>query len=135
MQLPPFGQFQPFGRGRGPVRPGQGILNGDHHVRHPQLGQDGPVLVLDQRMDDAFPMDHDLNLVGRHVKQPPGLDQFQPLVHHGGGIDGDFGPHIPVGMAQSLRRGYGLELCRRFSVKRAARSGQNQPAETLFGLS
>lgn len=41
---------------------------------------------------------------GRQAVEMMSLDDFQPFVHHGGRVDGDFCPHVPVGMAQRLFR-------------------------------
>ena len=37
-----------------------------------------------------------------HTKKPRSLDDLKTLVHHGCGIYGDFGAHIPVGMLKGL---------------------------------
>ena len=65
---------------------------------------------LHRRMDDALPLDNDLDLVFRQAEQPHRLDQFQALVHQGGRVDGDLGAHIPVGMLEGVSLGLAPEL-------------------------
>ena len=63
-------------------------------------------------MDDRLRVDNDLDLIGADTKQPPGFDDFQCLVHHGGRVDGDLATHIPSRVVQSLFDGDAFELCR-----------------------
>ncbi len=99
-------------RGGHPPGIGEGVLDGHRHIRHPQLGHHRVVLILDHGVDDALPVDHHLDAVLRQIKEPGRLDDLQALVHHGGGVDGDFGAHVPVGVAQGLLPGDGRKLLR-----------------------
>ncbi|MBA7694168.1 hypothetical protein ES703_102775 [subsurface metagenome] len=87
------------------LRVGEGVLDGNFHIGNSQLGLHRAVHELHHTMDDGLRMDQNIHLVRFQVEQPPGLDHFQPLVHHGGRIDGDLGPHVPVGMSQGLSLG------------------------------
>src|SRR5271166_3983887 len=60
-------------------------------------------------MDDGFRMDDNVNLFGTDTKQPPRLDDLQPLVHQRRRVDGDSAPHPPYWMLQGLLRTYGIE--------------------------
>ncbi len=55
-------------------------------------------------------MDDDLDTGWRRIEQPVCLDRFQPLVHHGRGIDGNLAPHHPVRMSTGL---FGGDACQR----------------------
>ena len=77
-------------------------------------------------MDDTLRMDHDFDLVGPHAEQITGLDHFERLVHHGGGIDRDLAAHHPVRMRASLVWRH-IAQCGRVAIaERPARSGQDQ---------
>ena len=49
-------------------------------------------------------VDEDPYLVHAQMKKPLGLDDLQTLVHQGGGINGYFRSHVPVGMVEGLGR-------------------------------
>ena len=53
-------------------------------------------------MNDGLRMNDHIQLLWRNGKQMQGLNQFQPLIHHGGRINGDFAAHIPIGMFEGL---------------------------------
>ena len=96
-------------RGRA-VPPGgvvDGVLDGDAHVREAQLGLDRAVHELDERVDDAFRVHNCLDAVIWHPEQAMRLDDLQPLVHQGGGIDGDLGAHVPGRVVQRIVYGHG----------------------------
>jgi hypothetical protein len=57
---------------------------GGAHVRRAELGDDGTVRVLHQPMHGRLRVDQDLDALFGHGEQADGLDQLQPLVHHGG---------------------------------------------------
>ena len=42
----------------------------------------------------------DVDAVGVHGEEVMGLDDFQPLVHHRGGVDGDLVSHLPGRMRE-----------------------------------
>ena len=96
---------EPPRRARHALRIGQGVLDRQPHVRRRQLGQHRAVHELDERVDDRFGVDDDLDLLGRQAEQPAGLDHLQGLVHQRGGIDGDLRPHAPGRVAQGLLDG------------------------------
>ena len=77
-------------------------------------------------MDDALAVDHRLHLLHRQPVQPHGLDDLQSLVHEGGRVDGDLGPHAPVRVLQSVRRGLMLQFLMAQAEKRPAGAGQQQ---------
>ena len=74
-------------------------------------------------MDYAFPVNHHIHPIDRHIKQPGGFHDFQALIHHGGAVNGDLRSHVPIRMLQSLFRGNLLQLFHALSEKRAAGSG------------
>jgi hypothetical protein len=59
-----------------------------------------------------------------HVEEPAGLDHFQALVEHGGGIDGDAAAHDPGGMLERLLGRDGGKLVERKLAERPARGGE-----------
>ena len=61
-------------------------------------------------MDDALALHHDLDFFRRQAKEPYGLDEFQTLVHQGGGVDGDLRAHIPVGVFKGVCTGLAAQL-------------------------
>nr|GEU28237.1 hypothetical protein [Tanacetum cinerariifolium] len=85
-----------------PFRVRQRVSDRRAHVGVAQLRQHGPVDVRHHRMDHRLRVDHDLDAVGRGAEQPVGLDHFQALVHHGGGIDRNLAAHRPVRMFARL---------------------------------
>ena len=58
--------------------------------------------------------------------QPHGLDDLQPLVHHGSRVDGDFLPHSPGGMLEGVLFFDGFQLGKGLSVERPAGCRENQ---------
>ena len=88
--------------------------------------------VFNQGMHHALPVHHDVDVLRVHVEQPPGLDELQPLVHHGGGIDGDFRPHTPVGMPQSVLHRHPFQFGGAFAEKGAAGGGKDQALQGPF---
>jgi hypothetical protein len=78
---------------REPVRVCQRVLDRQAHIRYGQLRDDRIVFKFNHRMGDALPVDEDADLFRCRAKEVHRLDEFQALVHHGRGIDGDFFPH------------------------------------------
>ena len=106
------------------LRPGQRVLNGDAHIRHAKLRDDGMIGKLHRGMDDALPLDNDLDLILRQAEEPRGLDQLKALVHQGGRIDGNFCTHIPVGVLEGVRLRLGAQLLGAHTEERPAGGGQ-----------
>ena len=75
-------------------------------------------------MNHGLRMHHHMNLRSLHPEEPLGLDNFEALVHHGGGIDGNLGAHVPVGMPERLIFGGRCNLLLFPSAERAAGSGE-----------
>ena len=72
-------------------------------------------------------MDHHGNFFHRHPVQVHGLDDLQPLVHQGGRIHGNLGPHGPVGVFQGVLHRYAGQLLPFFAIKGPTGAGENQP--------
>ena len=77
-------------------------------------------------MHHALRVNHHFNAFRRHIEQPARFNILQPLVHQGGGIDGDLRPHVPVGVAHRLLRRHRGELLPGPAPERAAGGGQQQ---------
>jgi hypothetical protein len=77
-------------------------------------------------------MDDDVDLIGTDTKKPAGFDDLKPLVHHGGGIDGDAVAHAPVGMSQGLGGSDGFEGLEGRFAERATGGGEDDAAD--FGV-
>ena len=84
------------------IRPGDGILDRETHIGFAHLGDDGAIDVFYHGVNDALGMDDDVHAVHWNIEKPAGFDHFQPLVEHGGGVDGYFASHVPGGMLQCL---------------------------------
>jgi hypothetical protein len=67
-------------------------------------------------------------LVGQS-EQIVGLDDLQSLVHQGGGIDRDLGPHLPRGVGERLLRGDPGEV--RPPAERTARGGEHYAGDIV----
>ena len=65
---------------------------------------------LHRRVHDALALHHDLDLLRRQAEQPHRLNEFQTLIHEGGGVNGDLGPHVPVGVLEGIRLGLGAQF-------------------------
>ena len=72
-------------------------------------------------------MDHDIDLVLAHAKEPARFDNFEAFVHHRGRINGDAVSHAPVGMRKRLFDPDVRQRGQRRLSKRTARRGQDQP--------
>ena len=73
-----------------------GILDGNAHIRHAELSQHRMIRVLNQRMDDAFAVHHDVDPRGRQAEQPRGLHDSRGPCSSWWRIHGDLRPHAPV---------------------------------------
>ncbi len=121
------GQGEPEAFGKG-----QGVDNGNPHIGNSHLGHHRAVDIFHHRMNDALGMDQDLDLFHRGAEKPMGLDHLQPFVHQGGGVNGDFFAHGPVGMVKGLLRGDLPQFPGRFVTEGAARGGEDDPGHILL---
>ena len=97
----------------------------------PHLRFDAAVLELYHAMDNTLRMNNYLYLVGLQTEKPFGLYHLKPFVHKRGGIDGDLGAHVPVGMLQGMisfdiDKEIGL-----FTQEGAAGSGEDDLLDTV----
>ena len=53
-------------------------------------------------MNNALGVNQHVDRRFQNAEQPPGLDDFQPFVHHRRRVNGDFFPHRPIGVPQGL---------------------------------
>ena len=53
-------------------------------------------------MHDALRVDDDVHFFHGDVKEPAGLNHFQPFIEQGGGVYGDFAAHAPGGVLEGL---------------------------------
>ena len=68
---------------------------------------------------------------GGNGEQVMRLDQFEALVHHGRGIDGDLRTHRPVRMLERLLERRRAHLLARPGAERPARGGEDDAAHVL----
>ena len=115
-------------------RIGQRILDGDAHIRHTQLGDDGVVTVLHRRVDDTLALDNDLNFLRRQTEQPHSLDELEALIHQGGAVDGDLCTHVPVGMLEGIGLGLAPQLFGLHAEEGAAGGRQQNFGQALGAL-
>ena len=76
-------------------------------------------------------MNDDVDLIGAHAEKPARLDDFETLVDHGGGIDGDAVAHLPVGMGEGLFGSDGGEIFQGRFAEGAAGGGEDEAADLL----
>ena len=108
---------------------GERHLDGQLHGRNAHLGEHGAVGKLDHGMDDALAVDEHLDLRKRRPVQVHRLDDFKPLIEHGGAVYGDLGAHVPVGVRQRPRGGDGFQLLQGHIPQGAAAGGEEDLAE------
>ena len=70
--------------------------------------------------------DH-LHLIGRHVEQPARFDDLEPLVHQGGRVDRDLGPHFPRRVLERVLHGHAREPRLRRLTERPPGRGEKDP--------
>ena len=97
-------QIEPGAGGGTSLRVGQGILDGQSHVRRRELRNDTSVNKLDHRMYHALGMNHNLDLIGLEIEQPARFDHLERLVHERGRVDRDLWPHLPGRVPGRLER-------------------------------
>ena len=98
----------------------EGILDGQSHVGHAELGFHRTVLELNGTVDDALRMDQHLYLIGFDAEEPFGLDHLETLVHHRGRVDGDLGTHVPCRVLQGVGLRHVGDLLHRLQTERTA---------------
>ena len=84
---------------RGPGRSGAACR------RRRRLGDGGPVVELDHRVDHLLRVHHDVDPLERDVEQQVGLDHLEPLVDQRRGVGRDDRAHREVGVGQGLGDG------------------------------
>ena len=85
-------------------------------------------------MDNALALHHDLDLLGGQAEQPDRLDQLQALVHQGGGVDGDLGTHVPVGVLEGIGLGLAPQLLGLHAEEGAAGGREQDLGQALGAL-
>ena len=75
-------------------------------------------------MDDALPVDTDVDVSGRYAEEVVRLDHLQPFIHHRGGVDRHLAAHIPVGIPERLLGGHLTELLHSEVDKWSPRGGE-----------
>ena len=65
----------------------------------------------------------------RNVEEPFGLNNFEPFVHHGRAVNGNFGAHVPIGMLQRLCFGDTLPILQRVIARGTV---LQRPSEMTF---
>ena len=59
------------------------ILDGQPHIGRAKLGNDSPVLIFHEGMNNALGMDDGHNLIIGSLKEPMGFDDLKPLIGKG----------------------------------------------------
>ena len=111
----------------GALGPGQAQGDGQAHVGWGGLGDGGAVGELHHGVDDGLGVDDDVDPLGCHVEQEVGLDELEPLVDEGRGVDGHHRPHVPGGVLESGGGTDPGELGAAAPAEGAAGGGQDQP--------
>ena len=78
------------------------VSNGNTHIGDPQLGDYRTVNEFHQGMHNALRMDHHIDLISTHPKEPSCFDHLKPFVHHCCRIYGNLSPHPPVWMLEGI---------------------------------
>ena len=113
------------------ARPEQAGRNGHAHVRRAELGKLAAIVKFHKRMHHGLRMHQHLDAFGRHAVEVKSLNDLQPLVHERGRINGDLGPHAPVGMLEGLLRRNGAQGLECPAAKRPAGGCENEPFHFL----
>ena len=72
-----------------------------------------------------------LDAVRGHPEEPARLDDLEPLVHEGRGVDRDLAAHVPGRVLERLARGDVAEALAGAVAERAARRGEDEPLDLL----
>ncbi len=103
----------------------QRVADRQSHIGRGELRFDAAVGEDDETVCNRLRMNDDAHAFCRNAEQPAGFDDFQPLVHHGGGVDRVLRTHAPRRMCERLRdAGVGHFFARR-PPKRTARRGKH----------
>jgi len=105
------------------------VEDGQAHVGDGELGEDGAVYEFDEGVDRGLRVDGDFDLRGLEVEEAAGFDDFEALVEHGGGVDGDAAAHDPGGVLEGFFYGDGGEFGEGFGAEGAARGGEPDLAD------
>ena len=97
------------------------------HVRRTHMGHEGAVAEPDQRVDHGFRMYQHFDLIRGNAKELTRFNNFQRLIEHRGGIDGDPLPHLPVRMTRGLGQRRVVQLVHRPVAKGTATCGDHDP--------
>ena len=81
---------------------GEGVEDGEAHVRDGDLGEDAAVDEFDEGVDGGLGVDGGADLRRGQGEEAAGFDDLEALVHHGGGVDGDALAHDPGGVLEGL---------------------------------
>ena len=81
-------QVETLGLERQTVGPRERHLDRNAHVGRTELGHEGAIAELHQRMHHRLRVNHHLDLFVRNVEQEVSFENFEAFVHHGGRIDG-----------------------------------------------
>jgi hypothetical protein len=68
----------------------------------PSWAEHGAVHELDHRVHDGLRVHEHLDAVRVHPEEPARLDDLEPLVHEGRGVDRDLAAHVPGRVLQGL---------------------------------
>src|SRR5271167_33708 len=82
-------------------------------------------------MNDRLGMDHDFDTIQRQLEEMMGLDELEPLVHHGCRIDRDLCSHAPIRMRDGLLRGDASHVLEVSLPEWAAARRQNYPFDCV----
>ena len=111
----------------------QRVLNRELHVGRGELRDDRAVDVLDHRMHDGLRVNEDVDLIDVRREEVMRLDDFQPFVHHRGGVDRDLVAHLPRRMCERRVDGDVGECGEVAAKERAARSGEDDAGDFAIG--
>ena len=110
-----------------PLRISQSQTNRNPHIRKSHLSDHRSIRKFHHGMNDTLRVHVHSDFGRRHIEEPASLDDFQTLVHHGGGIDGNLPAHGPLWMIQRLIQSHIFQLFRRVLPERSPGCGQKNP--------
>lgn len=101
----------------------EGVSDGEFHVGRGDVGEDRTVGELDHAVNLALWVDGHIDVIVIEAEKMVRFDDFEPFVDPGGGVDGDFGAHVPRGVGQGVFCGNRGEFLRSFVEEGAAGTG------------